>query len=138
MRRFYFDPLFVALLICPLPFWLLIKSDTANWSGDQLVALLTLGLLYPLVEEIIFRGYIQNWFHTKFNTVVFQISMANILTSVLFSASHLINHPTLWALSTLLPSLVFGYVMDRYKTLAAPITLHATYNIGYFLSVGLN
>jgi membrane protease YdiL (CAAX protease family) len=64
------------------------------------------------------------------------ISSANIITSLLFSAVHLINHPPLWALATFMPSLIYGYSMERYKNLTAPTTLHCIYNAGYFVVVG--
>ena len=60
------------------------------------------------------------------------LSHANILTSVLFTALHFINHPPLWAAAVLFPSLVFGLFKDRSGGLAAPIILHVFYNSGYF------
>ncbi|MDG1783128.1 MAG: CPBP family glutamic-type intramembrane protease, partial [Porticoccaceae bacterium] len=63
-------------------------------------------------------------------------SLANVLTSLLFVAVHLINHPPLWALAVFGPSLVFGYSQERYNHLVAPIILHCSYNAGYFLLLG--
>ena len=138
MRRFYFDPIYIGLLIIPIPFWLFLKTNYLPWTADQLTALITLSLLYPILEELIFRGYLQPWLQSKSNRLFFHLSAANILTSIIFSLSHLLNHSPLWALSTLIPSLVFGYSLDRYKTLLAPIALHASYNLGYFLTYGIN
>tara|TARA_B100000767_G_scaffold195596_1_gene182620 strand:- start:176 stop:592 length:417 start_codon:yes stop_codon:yes gene_type:complete len=138
MRRFYFDPIFIVLLTIPIPFWLLLKPDYLPLAADQITALITLSLLYPILEELIFRGYLQPWLKTKSDRKFFHLSTANILTSVIFSLSHLVNHSPLWALSTLIPSLVFGYSLDRNKTLLSPIALHASYNFGYFLTFGIN
>ncbi len=138
MRRFYFDPIFIVLLTIPIPFWLFLKPDHLPLAADQITALITLSLLYPILEELIFRGYLQPWLKTKSDRKFFNLSTANILTSVIFSLSHLLNHSPLWALSTLIPSLVFGYSLDRHKTLLSPIALHASYNFGYFLTFGIN
>ena len=54
------------------------------------------------------------------------------LISLVFTGLHFIYHPPLWAASVLLPSLVFGYFKDRYRTLTTPIILHVFYNAGYF------
>jgi len=138
MRRFYIDPIFIGLLIIPIPFWLFLKTDHLPWTGDQFTALITLSLLYPILEELIFRGYLQPWFYSRSNSVLLHLSSANIFTSIIFSASHLLNHSPLWALSTMIPSLIFGYSLDRHKTLLAPIALHGSYNLGYFLTFGIN
>ena len=60
------------------------------------------------------------------------VTHANLITSLVFTGLHFIYHPPLWAASVLLPSLVFGYFKDRYRTLTTPIILHVFYNAGYF------
>ncbi len=138
MRRFYFDPIFIGLFLSPIPFWMILNNHPFNFNEDLLLTLLTVSALYPVVEEIIFRGTIQQWLGRKFCGSLLRLSTANILTSLLFTLSHLINHSPYWALSTFIPSLIFGFVMERYKIIAAPIILHSTYNLGYFLSFGIN
>ena len=61
---------------------------------------------------------------------------ANLLTSLLFTALHFINHAPLWAAAVFFPSLVFGFFKDRTGKLAAPIILHVFYNSGYFWLFG--
>jgi membrane protease YdiL (CAAX protease family) len=84
MRRFYFDPIFIVLLTIPIPFWLFLKPDHLPLAADQITALITLSLLYPILEELIFRGYLQPWIKTKSDRKFFNLSTANILTSVIF------------------------------------------------------
>ena len=138
MRRFYFDPIYIGLLMTPIPFWWFLKTDHLPWTADQLTVLITFSLLYPILEELVFRGYLQSWLQSKSSKLFLNLSAANILTSIIFSLSHLFNHSPLWALSTFIPSLIFGYSLDRHKTLLAPIVLHASYNLGYFLTYGVN
>ena len=64
------------------------------------------------------------------------LSVANIVTSLLFTALHFIDHPPLWALLVLFPSLVFGYSKDRYVSLGAPVLLHVVYNSAYYMTFG--
>lgn len=100
-------------------------------------ALLVSGLLYPLLEELAFRGALQSWLLERgFSRVLIPgVSAANVLTSLAFSLAHLYNQPPLWAAATFLPSLVFGYFRERSDGLAAPIILHAWYNLGFILLV---
>lgn len=97
--------------------------------------LLLLILFYPLVEEMAFRGWLQSrlleqkwgaktWFH---------ISLANLITSFLFSLLHHIEHSPLWAISVIVPSLIFGFFKERYQSIQGSLILHVWYNASYFL-----
>ncbi len=98
------------------------------------MAFLYPALIYPVVEELVFRGVIQEWIQQKLpGLAIGVISIANLTTSVLFTALHFINHPPLWAASVFIPSLIFGYFKDRTGGLGAPIALHMFYNSGYVL-----
>jgi len=59
------------------------------------------------------------------------ISMANVVTSLLFASLHLISQPPLWAALVFVPSLVFGWARDRYITVVPSIILHVVYNAGF-------
>lgn len=93
-------------------------------------------LVYPVLEEIVFRGLIQDALarHVP-NPLPGPLTTANVLSSVLFALMHLIGHTPLWAAAVFLPSLVFGYFRERHG-LAAPIVLHVFYNAGYFWLLG--
>lgn len=94
-------------------------------------------LLYPVLEELVFRGLLQGWLAKRMKHRAWHgLSGANIITSVIFSALHFLHHPPLYAASVFVPSLVFGYFRERQHGLAAPIFLHAWYNAGYFWIFG--
>lgn len=92
-------------------------------------------LIYPVLEETVFRGLIQEklyrlpWGCRRTGLV----SAANIAASILFAVSHLIYHSPLRAISVFFPSLIFGYFRDRYGRIVPSIVLHVFYNVGYML-----
>lgn len=105
-----------------------------SWLFFDLKALFFLVFFYPVAEELLFRGFIQEYLHlkTKKFPCFFLFSIANILTSVLFALMHLVHHAPLFALLTFVPSLLFGYFKDRYNHLLYSIVLHMFYNACYF------
>ena len=89
-------------------------------------------LCYPVLEEIVFRGLIQELVSDYLSRQSLgPLSVANLLTSVLFTALHFLYHPPLWAALVFFPSLVFGFFKDRTRQLTAPIILHIFYNAGF-------
>lgn len=89
--------------------------------------------LYPLLEEIIFRGWVQPSLATRLrHRALPGISAANFITSALFAAAHLIHQAPPQAIATFLPSLVFGYLRERFGTIVPCVLMHAFYNLGYF------
>lgn len=93
-------------------------------------SLLFLILLYPVVEELAFRGVIQEFIASRtkqFRTFYF-LSIANVVTSLLFVAMHFVHHTPLWATLVFVPSLIFGYFKEQYGHIGASIFLHMFYN----------
>jgi len=91
-------------------------------------------LVSPLLEEFIFRGGLQAWLYEKprlRQTPLINISYANLITSVVFAAFHLYSQPPLWALSILVPSLIFGWARDKTGSFLPSVVLHAWYNLGF-------
>ncbi|MCO6412667.1 MAG: JDVT-CTERM system CAAX-type protease [Thiogranum sp.] len=136
--RFWHDPLFFAAIAAALLYWMGLSlttpagSDLA-WPLRAPLAFLYPALLYPVVEELVFRGIIQEQLHKRLSPWrLGPLSHANIFTSLLFTALHFINHPPLWAAAVFFPSLVFGLFRDRSGGVTAPIVLHVFYNSGYF------
>jgi len=87
-------------------------------------------VFYPVVEELAFRGVIQEFIasKTKQYSSFFHISVANIVTSLLFVAMHFVHHTPLWALLVFVPSLIFGYFKEQYGHIGYSIFLHMFYN----------
>jgi membrane protease YdiL (CAAX protease family) len=129
------DPRFALALLAGVVFWLALA-----WLGEPgpalgLAAVVSLVLLQPLIEELLFRGLLQGrltarpWGRRQFGG----FTLANLLVSLLFTALHFIGHPPLWAAGVLLPSLLYGYFRDRHDSVLPAIALHVFYNAGYFL-----
>ena len=131
------DKAFHAALLAAPAFWVAllyfipVKTDWW-WPVNYPVSYLTPALIYPVLEEIVFRGLIQELVYQHITkSMAGPLSVANIITSVLFTALHFIYHPPLWAALVFIQSLVFGFFKDRYQTLTAPVILHVFYNAGY-------
>jgi len=102
-------------------------------AAPPLLAFVKLALIYPILEEIVFRGGIQTLLleRTPLRAKCLGISGANIVTSLLFSAAHLIHQTALWASLVFIPSIIFGWARERYNRVIPSIVLHALYNAGF-------
>lgn len=83
--------------------------------------------LIPVLEEVLFRGYLQTWFVERFGRRV-----AIVITSIVFTLFHysasqgMANFeilPSLFVLSCFL-----GFIYERQRSIWTPIALHATFN----------
>jgi membrane protease YdiL (CAAX protease family) len=134
-RKVLLDRHFLIALLLGPAVWLLLSTRFSQ-SG-QSIALQTIAvvvLIYPILEELAFRGFLQSWLyeHPRFRKhLVSGISIANLLTSVSFAAAHLLSQPPLWAAAIFFPSLVFGYFRDRFDLVWPSILLHCWYNAGF-------
>jgi membrane protease YdiL (CAAX protease family) len=61
----------------------------------------------------------------------FSISGANLITSFLFAAAHLLHQSPLWASLVFFPSLIFGWAREKYDSIVPSIVLHSFYNAGF-------
>ena len=106
-----------------------------NFTTNMFIGL----LLAPVAEELIFRGVIQHILIRKMGRDgirrVGLISNPNLITSILFSGYHFVEHTPIVALGTIFPSLIFGilYEESRYK-LRYPIAMHGFYNINMYIN----
>jgi len=133
------DPVWLFAIAAGPVFWLIYSQavqpiEYAN--NNSLFSVLVLAILiYPVLEEIVFRGWVQTELMSKslFQKRYFTISLANWLTSLLFSFFHLINHEPAWAALVFFPSILFGYLRDRYDAITPSIMLHIFYNAGFSL-----
>jgi len=93
-------------------------------------ALFFLIIFYPVIEEFAFRGVIQEFIASKAKQFrpFFYVTIANIVTSLLFVAMHFVHHPPLWAILVFVPSLIFGYFKEQYGHIGVSIFLHMFYN----------
>jgi membrane protease YdiL (CAAX protease family) len=96
---------------------------------------IVVALVYPVLEEIVFRGVLQGWLlkqgwgPRKWGG----LSSANLVTSFVFMALHVARRPGILSVGVFVPSLVFGFFRERYGNLYVPIALHIFYNAGIVL-----
>ena len=119
-----------------LGLWALLAPGYARAIVSDPWQLLAMLLLYPVVEEWIFRGVLQGELlrHSRWRRAHLGLTRANLVTSLLFAAMHLIHQPPLWALAVVVPSLVLGHFRERYGKLWLPIALHILFNAVYLLA----
>jgi membrane protease YdiL (CAAX protease family) len=131
------DPLFLLAMAAGPACWLIlfyVLQPAVQWSWPLIVPwqFLLPVLVFPLAEELVFRGLVQELLHEYLGSGrLGPLSVANLLTSCLFTALHFIYHPPFWAALVFFPSLVFGFFKERTSALTAPIILHAFYNAGF-------
>jgi hypothetical protein len=114
----------------------LLRTPTLDlrWPLHAPLAFLLVVLVYPVLEEIVFRGLVQESARKILPLEIpGPVSFANLITSTVFAGLHVVLRTTITGLWVFFPSLVFGYFKDRYRTLTAPILLHVFYNGGFFL-----
>lgn len=138
LKRLVKDGPFIAAIIAGPVFWAalwLSELTILEWGGSvsNPSQFLLLVLIYPILEEIVFRGALQGWLRSlSWGTQHWgKITVANLVTSIAFTLAHLIINPVLLSAAVFIPSLVFGYFRDRYDRLQASIILHVFYNAGF-------
>lgn len=136
-RGAFRDPQFLAALAAGPIVWgiltlLLPVAADPGWPASRPWFFLSIVLVYPFLEEVIFRGILQGWLlesergRHRFGPV----TVANAGAGVAFVLAHLINQPPSWALAVLVPALVFGYFRERHGLWSA-VLLHVFYNFGF-------
>jgi len=91
------------------------------------IALFSILIAAPIIEELVFRGFIQTYFKQKWG-----FKWALILSSLFFALFHIApsqgigNFPLIVSLFTL--ALFLGFLYERQGSLIAPIALHMTFN----------
>lgn len=131
-KLFYFflilGPVFWAFLFFFIPI-----TKNLFWPANEPLYFAMVVFAFPFVEEVVFRGLIQDYFNYKFKSKKIGIlTYANGITSIIFTALHFLFHPLLWALLIIFPSVIFGFAKERFSNLTAPVLLHIFYNLGFF------
>jgi membrane protease YdiL (CAAX protease family) len=114
------------------------RADDPFWLLKEGRSLFFLSIFYPVIEEVTFRGVIQDAMTalTKQRFLFFRLSFANLFTSLLFVMMHLVYHELLWAAAVFFPSLLLGYFKERFGYLYPSILLHMYYNFTFFSLIG--
>ncbi len=104
----------------------LIKDSTGSTLQMALV-LFSVAVLIPIVEEILFRGFLQSYFRKRMN------SACSVLLSALCFALFHFSSSQAWSNVVILSSLFvlglfLGWLYERQRSLWAPIGLHVAFN----------
>ncbi len=127
--------LVIALITAPLVFWLFGDdapeqgvaeiADATETFAEQLVIVISVAVLAPIIEEIIFRGMLLN---------VLTRSMSKwpaiLISAAVFAAVHLVDPSAIAVIPGLfLLGVVLGWVTLRRGDISLAITLHSGINL---------
>jgi hypothetical protein len=125
-------------LLAAVPAWLVLgwTLGTSMFQPRTLAGWLGFVLLWPLIEELLFRGLLQGQLlrlnpHRGQPRRIGPLTWANALTTLAFVALHLPVQPLAWALAVALPSLVLGHLRERFASVWPAVGLHMVYNAGF-------
>lgn len=130
------DPWLYAALALALPAVLVMQLVQAPEAptGPLWRHWLLLILVYPVLEELCFRGWVQptlaGWLTRRWGP----LTLANVVTSVLFVAVHAVHLPVAAAALVFFPSLVFGGLRDRHQRVVGATLVHSAYNAVFVLA----
>lgn len=135
--KFYQDPVFWVLVAAGPSVVVVIPLVVSNFSAaplDKLIQVILIVLVYPCLEEIVFRGAIMESLSRSksFNLKWGWLSCANLISAALFSLLHLWGQTWEWALAMFMPGLAFGFAKERWGSLMFPVFLHVFYNTCFF------
>ena len=86
---------------------------------------------WATAEEIVFRGGVQHALLQRkaLATPWLGISTANLITSLVFSAAHLLAHSVSQSIAVFPVSLLLGLAYEQSSGLRLPIALHVWFNV---------
>jgi len=100
------------------------------------LAFFTIVFLAPIVEETLFRGFLQTWLKKHLGPILSIIATSLLFVAFHFSTSQKVGNVVI--LSALFPLAFFlSFIYEKQKTLICPILLHAIFNLSSILSLAL-
>lgn len=115
--------------ITQLPDQLAVKFLKSTFENPLyfLLAVLSIVLLAPLIEETLFRGFLQSYIRKHLGP-----KQAILITSVCFSLFHYSSGQALSNISIIIPlfvlSIFLGFLYEKQGSLLAPMALHSCFN----------
>ena len=125
--------IFIATIPVAILFFILILTGYARVGDIDLRSVLIFLIFVPFVEEYLFRGLLQSMLLTRFSGSIYIVSYANIVTSIIFSLSHLFYNNLFHSFLVFFPSVVFGILYDRNRSIIPSFITHLVYNINIFI-----
>jgi hypothetical protein len=102
-------------------------KTAATSDGQLFVLVFCVIFIVPILEEILFRGFLQNWFKSHFGR-----KKAIIFTAIVFALFHYAPSQGAGNIELLASLFVLacflGYIYERQKSLWASISMHAIFN----------
>lgn len=106
-----------------------IGFEAATQTWELVLAFVALVLIAPFVEEVLFRGYLFKEMRTDWS-----FPLSALVTAGLFGLAHLqINV----GLDTFVLALPLAYLIEKTRSLSAPIALHMLKNLIAYVSIFL-
>ncbi len=102
-------------------------KKTKEYPFALIFSVFTIVLLAPFLEELLFRGIIQNYFSNLLGDLWGLIVASAIFAGVHFSFSHGLGNISL-IVSLFALSLLIGHTYNRQRSLFAPFAFHAIFN----------
>lgn len=102
-------------------------KNTMNYPVQFFTLSLMIILIVPMIEEILFRGFLQNSIRQSYGRYKGILYSSIIFTLFHFSISQGVRNIEILS-SLFILSLFLGFIYERQQSLWAPITLHATFN----------
>lgn len=131
-------------LLLALPVWVALglwlapamRVPAGGWAWLSLV------LVQPVLEELVFRGLLQGQALRLMASNgqprrLGPVTVANVLVTIGFVLLHLRAQPLAWALAVAAPSLVLGHLRERFCSVWPAVLVHAFYNAGFGLTAWL-
>lgn len=131
------DPQVLLAVALAVPVWAVLAAGAVPhlrvppgaWAWVSLV------LVQPLAEELAFRGVLQGQLMRRWpGRRAGPLSWANGVTTLAFALAHLWSQTPAWAAAAVLPSLVFGHLRERHRSVWPAVAVHAVYNAGFGLA----
>lgn len=127
--------LFISSVLCQLPLPQNLTSSYAEASqglinGSLIIRILTLVVMTPIVEEIVFRGLVFSRLKRGMKT-----PLAVLLSSLIFALMH---GQLIWISYTFVVGILFAVIVEKTKSLNASILCHMALNSVSALVGGIN
>jgi uncharacterized protein len=123
----------VAAIGLPLLVFLTLHAFHLNYLINfnlKQVSVISLLVISPIWEEVLFRGLLQDWLRARLQDIVVSILIVNLLFMFIH---YTVNHEILYLLPIFICGVVFSIIKLHYSRIIYPILLHAYYNLLLFL-----
>jgi len=127
----------IVLPYFPIPDFLQ-QLETGIFEGsslDNIILLIAAGLAAPLVEELLFRGILQQSIYYQYRSILPAIVIPTVIFA-LFHVAYLFYLPALLELIVL--ALLLGWLMAKTANILIPILIHAVFNLSSFTGLITN